>query len=116
MHVCMDVCKYVCRYACIHVCMYVRAYVRTSVCMSVCLYVCMSVCLYICRYVCMYLCMYALYRRLGGRAQWPNQEIISFCVVRARAAGSKVEMRLKCHAQVFPFPFSPGEAFPFPLW
>ena len=54
-------------------------------------------------------------RRLGGRAQRPNREIVSFrsCV---RAV---LDVRWECPSnltlRVFPFPFWPREAFPFPL-
>ena len=49
--------------------------------------------------------------RLRGQS---NREIVSFCsCVRARG-DCQVEMSLKRDAHVFPFPFSPQEAFPFP--
>ena len=55
------------------------------------------------------------HRRLGGGAQRPNREIVSFrSCVRARG-DCQVEMSLKRHPPPFPFPFSPREAFPFPL-
>ena len=44
-----------------------------------------------------------------------NREIVLFRLcVRARG-DCQVEMSLKRDARVFPFPFSPREAFPFPL-
>ena len=47
----------------------------------------------------------------------PNQEIISFCVVRAcmRAVECSVEVRLKCQPLLCPFAFWPRETFSFPL-
>ena len=54
-------------------------------------------------------------RRLGGRAQRPNREIVSF----RSCARAVLDVRWKCSSnvapRVFPFAFCPREAFPFPL-
>ena len=55
------------------------------------------------------------YRRLGGGAQRPNREIVSFrSCVRARG-DCQVEMSLKRHPPGFPFSLFAAGGFPFSL-
>ncbi len=56
-----------------------------------------------------------LYRRLGGGAQRPNREIVSFRLcVRARG-DCQVEMSLKRKTRRFPFSLFAAGGFPFSL-
>ena len=51
---------------------------------------------------------------IGGWGVRPTGK--SFRFVRACArSGCKVGMHIRCHPHVFPFPFWPREAFPFPF-
>ena len=63
----------------------------------------------------MYIRYTSMYRRLGGGAQRPNREIVSFrSCVRARG-GCQVEMSLKRKTAGFPFSLFAAGGFPFSL-